>query len=308
MDPDGAGADSGGGADAAAVADAAIADANVDAAPRRCDPTAPFGRLIAMDRLNDVDDNWDESAVLSPDELTLYFASTRSGGIGSLDIYVATRTSRDDDFADPGLLAGVNTPNVEREMSISGDGLFLYAMEGAGECGGSATTCHISVATRPDTNSAFDGFHPVDALNDAEWDGEPYILPDRSAIYFVSNRNSTSDIFRAARSGDTFGQPIPVAGTNLATSAAEGSPVVTPDELNLYFFSNRDSDGGIYYATRTSPSVGFSDPVPLTEINSLGYVWPSWISADNCVLYFSYAHNYGNYYGNYDLYYAVRGQ
>ena len=41
------------------------------------------------------------NAAFSPDELSLYFVSTRAGGLGGADIWVSRRASLDSPWADP---------------------------------------------------------------------------------------------------------------------------------------------------------------------------------------------------------------
>jgi Tol biopolymer transport system component len=62
---------------------------------------------------------------LSADGLSLYFASKRSG---NSELYVARRTSLDDDFGEPAAVpgAGVNTPSEERMPWLSADERTLY--------------------------------------------------------------------------------------------------------------------------------------------------------------------------------------
>ncbi len=63
---------------------------------------------------------------VSPDGLELYFASWRSGGYGSGDIYVAKRAAADDPWSDAvNLGPGVNSPYGETNPTLSPDGLLL---------------------------------------------------------------------------------------------------------------------------------------------------------------------------------------
>src|SRR5215470_1941714 len=83
--------------DAAAIDTTGPVDAgDADAAPRRCSPTAPFQSPVKLAAIDTADS--DENAWLSPDELTLYFSSTRTGTLGGYDIFMATRANRDANF------------------------------------------------------------------------------------------------------------------------------------------------------------------------------------------------------------------
>src|SRR5581483_11266851 len=80
--------------DASSDADAGISDAQVDAFDGyvpMCDVDAAFPPPIAFSKLNGTTN--DAHLRLAPNELTGYFQSVRDGGLGSYDVYKATRTS-----------------------------------------------------------------------------------------------------------------------------------------------------------------------------------------------------------------------
>lgn len=69
----------------------------------------------------------DYSPELSLDGLTLYFSSSRPGGLGEGDLYVTTRASTDDPWGPPqNLGANVNSSYFEGQPSISANGKTLY--------------------------------------------------------------------------------------------------------------------------------------------------------------------------------------
>jgi len=108
----------------ARLADTPLPDAPLDAAAR-CDRGKPFGTPVKITELNSAAD--DHSATLTADELTVLFASSRSGGPGGLDIYIATRPTRSDPWSAPSLINGVNTARQESRPVITADGLFLFS-------------------------------------------------------------------------------------------------------------------------------------------------------------------------------------
>lgn len=73
---------------------------------KRCTPAAPFQPRVSLTSLNTADS--DENGWLSPDELSIYFDSTRSGTLGLYDIFMATRVSKDADFGNVTPVMGVN--------------------------------------------------------------------------------------------------------------------------------------------------------------------------------------------------------
>src|SRR5262249_3163816 len=65
---------------------------------------------------------------LSPDELTIYFTSDRTGGAGALDIWFARRTSKVSSFGTPEPLHSINTAANESDASFATDGLSVWFM------------------------------------------------------------------------------------------------------------------------------------------------------------------------------------
>ena len=68
----------------------------------------------------------DRAPVISADGLTIYFRSSRAGGLGSDDIYQATRRTVNDPFGDVMNLGTVNTRYDDRPEHVSPDGKTLY--------------------------------------------------------------------------------------------------------------------------------------------------------------------------------------
>ena len=73
----------------------------------------------------------DYSPSVSPDGLTLYFHSSRSGGPGGPDLYMATRNSTSEPFGAAQIVPNVNSPVVDWYPSISSDGLTLFLAGGS---------------------------------------------------------------------------------------------------------------------------------------------------------------------------------
>jgi len=64
---------------------------------------------------------------ISPDGLSLYFNSDRSGGVGNRDIWVTLRKTKDAPWGAPVNLGPmVNSPDMENNPDISSDGSTLY--------------------------------------------------------------------------------------------------------------------------------------------------------------------------------------
>jgi hypothetical protein len=83
--------------------------------------------------------------------------------------------------------------------------------------------------------------------------------------------------------------------------------VVAPDELTLFFASNRRADPNrtdtdIWMARRSSVADGFDAPMQLDQLNTENADVPTWVSADGCVLYITSGQNLA-----YGIYVATRG-
>ena len=144
----------------------------------------------------------------------------------------------------------------------------------------------LFVATRTAIVSPFSG---LVELTELESDGEdaPYVLPDGSALYFQSHRNGTDlDIYRAENDGTGFHSVAPLAMIN--TNADESMPVVSPDELTIYFFRHGvpNRDDGVWMATRSAATDMFGTPAFVDGLNMpYAAAKPIWISPDGCRLY-----------------------
>ncbi|HEY4057726.1 MAG TPA: hypothetical protein VGM39_14025 [Kofleriaceae bacterium] len=261
---------------------------DIDAAPPppRCDPSKPFGTPTKVDALDIANAN-DMHVALSQDELTLVFASDRAGGQGLFDIYTSTRGSQAAPWSAPTPLT-LNTPGDETRPTLSADQLSLFATYRPTP----NSSYLVERATRGSTSEAFGPLSSVNIVNAVAGNYDPFVTPDLSAIYFTSNRNSGTngeDIYVATGNASGFSTPTPVVGTSLDTVDDETNPVVTPDQLNLYFRSDRGGANqlDVWYASRASMATGFGTPVNLSAVNTTASETPAWISADNCVLYFA---------------------
>lgn len=215
---------------------------------------------------------------LSPDERTAYFSypvdeqNTR--------IAFATRPDKTSPFSESITEDALQVPGAkDLSPSVPAAALSLYfesPRSGKWQLYQSTRSSIVDSFSTP-TLLLGQGFQ--DAVN-----GGPYVLPDDSALYF---HNETGDICRAERVGVGFAYRTVIA--EIATASIESFPVVSPDELTLYFQSNRPGGKGNYdmwVASRSSKSSPFGEAVPLKSLNTAGFDIPSWISADACRLYF----------------------
>jgi len=124
---------------------------------------------------------------LSSDGLTLYFDSNRSGGNGTVDIWVTTRATIDDPWMEAGNLGStVNTEAREISPCISADGLWLlFRSYGRGSGQGN---CDLWLSTRATPTDPW-GI-PVNLgppVNSRGCEHEPSLSADGLTLFFGSN-------------------------------------------------------------------------------------------------------------------------
>ena len=119
---------------------------------------------------------------LSTDGLALYFRSSRSGGYGSRDIWVAMRQTVDDpSWEAVNLGPTVNTEHIESNPDISADGLTLYFYS---DRPGGYGDRDLWISTRSTTNDSWS--EPVNlgpAVNSSYREGGPTISADAYAAH-----------------------------------------------------------------------------------------------------------------------------
>jgi hypothetical protein len=233
---------------------------------------------------------------ISRDGKTFYMASTRPGGLGGIDIWVATRAHLDEPWGPPvNVGAPVNSEADDFCPTIDRDGhrfFFVSRRAIAGSCGGSDI-----YATRLRNDGGFE--QPVNLgceVNSAFDEASPFLLPERGGgpvLYFSSTRPGLGvggDLYRSESHAGGFRPAHLVAGVN--SEFDDGQPNLRRDGLELFFYSTRpdpEALGGpdLYVATRASTADPWSTPLNLgPEVNSpAGETRPS-LSWDGTTLYF----------------------
>lgn len=190
------------------------------------------------------------SPCLSRDGLTMWFASARSGGQGSWDIWEATRTTRASAWVISGLVVELNSIGEDHPKYVDATNRKMYF-----------------VSTRPGT-LGYDSFDAARDDHGAMWttisaladlsspaqDAIQHVSDDELRAFITSNRagaDGSFDFYVAERNGaaDRFGPPTPVAELN--TPFDEVHAWLSSDERTIVFSSNRDGLGfDLYTASR----------------------------------------------------------
>ena len=266
--------------------------------------------------------------------LTLYFASTRPGGVGSNDIWVSRRASVTDDWGEPeNLGAPVNSVALEVGPSLSANGQFILfsssrpsSPDEVGVCGTGVGTPHphcdndLWIARR-DCDEECGWGEPVNlgpAVNTPLFEGGQALWGRQ--LYF--NRGGTANPLAGAPDpgppGDIYGNELslplatgevsfvsptaePVAELNSA--AVDQRPSFSLDGREIFFTSARDGTPDIWVSTRRTIFSPWDPPRKLTVINTDAQELHPSISADGTTLYFS-----SNRAGTPDLYVSHRSR
>ena len=236
-----------------------------------------FGQRARLEApFNSPADDWSMS--MTADGLTAVFSSTRSGGYGSDDLWVVTRTALNEPWGEPvNLGPSVNTGASEGYPSISPDGLTLLFSEmfasttsrplRPGGRGGQ----DLWMTTRPTTEDNWGT--PVNlgaVVNSTADDRCPCISSDGLSLYFGSNRPGSSelDLWVSTRPDKSSPWTTPVnLGPAVNSADDDSDPSLSPDGLTL-FFASWGRPGGLgshdlYVSTRTSGADSWGQAVNL---------------------------------------------
>lgn len=249
-----------------------------------CDPETPFIHVAPVAGLESA--LGEQSAQLSRDELTIVFSRlTISAPVLSRygDLYMAHREHLGDDFREVVALDELNTGANEISPSLSDDQHTLYFARG-----GPAVRYQIFAASWPSPRGPLGNSVPI-ALGDAgESELEPYITS--SAIFFTARRgDGSASLFTAAGRRTSFEPAHRLESLEIhAPAGAYGSPVVSSDELTIYFSAPPDnaSQPDIWISSRSSVDRPFGAARAIAELNTVSGERPAWISEDSCRLYF----------------------
>lgn len=187
----------------------------------------------------------DFSLRLSSDGKALYFASTRSGGFGKADMYVATRISRHHPWGPARNLGPrVNTEAFEAFPTPSADGTMLYFNRSTTFDSEDSDIWFASRASRKAEWRVPKRAPP--GINSRRAEFSPSLSPDGKTLYFASARSGSIEVWVSTRLDRTrdWGTPKRLgSGVNVPRSMTL-APFVSNDQRSLYFMSARSGGGG----------------------------------------------------------------
>jgi hypothetical protein len=265
----------------------------------RCDKTKPFGRPTLVDGINTASS--DGSARLSFDEKTLYLTRWNP----TSKILEADRPSTDAKWVEAPILAALTSKSIDGAATVTADELTMFLHS---DRPGTAGSLDIWLSKRTAVTAEWGVPTRVAAVNGTARDSDPYVRPDGKMLVFTSTRGTRGDAnLYAAYVDETQTASAPRALTELNTSADEDNPVLAADGLAIYFARRGPGSQDIFVARRQTLTEKFGTPTRIDELATPTDERPTWISADECVLYFSMAGAPGGY-ATTDVYVAERPQ
>lgn len=302
-------------ADSGAAADAKDAAAVDDGS---CNPAKAFGTPVLVQGL--ADPGYDERFPrLTPDELRVYYAlAPKNNGMSAL--FTATRASPTGGFGPPVAVAGLTGgTGSDNNITVSADGLWALISSNRTQQSVNPNVSQIWATSRASAASPFAAPNWTNTgWGSQNGDFDPYFVPGAGNLFYSANMpfNGTAAHIRRAvlldptSSPPSFGNAPPPDFSTGNAAAEDRAPVVTADELRIYFASNSGPSGGtmaggnIWTSTRVSKAVGWVAPTMVSELAGFGtYPRPGWISPDDCRLYL-----WSNKAGSEDVYVATRGK
>lgn len=245
----------------------------------RCDPNKPFGTpMMVLESSFRID----QSARLSPDELTLYYASYGHDGVnGQTELYVATRTSTSVPFKNPTKIAELSTSDSEGFPTVTADGLTIYYEGKLGDAGYGTLR-----ATRPSTTSPWGAPTMLTGLDLSMI----YVAPDGTRLYGVKDLPGgppyNADLHYVDLPYDGGASQV-IPGT--ASGGLQYWPVMSADGLTLFYsypmLNPYRWELGV--AKRAATSDPFGPVTKVAELDTDGGADEdaTWISPDGCTIY-----------------------
>ncbi|HWA98804.1 MAG TPA: protein kinase [Pirellulales bacterium] len=214
---------------------------------------------------------------LSPDALTLTFASERAGK--NIDLFMATRRSRNEPFGAATALTEFNSTAHDHFCALSGDGRF--AIIATGREGGMGLN-DLWQATRPKASVAFSDPAPLGIpVNSENDETAPWLSLDGSVLLLMRKELGTanSDLYLAVRSPRSgwFNEPTLVGPPISQPDTPETQSSVTSDGRLMFFSSMRPGGVGGYdiWQSRRVPKVAkvSSDDTQLKSVDRAAAEW-----------------------------------
>ena len=252
-----------------------------------------FGNPIPVPNVSS--DYGDTYVHISKDSLSLYITSLRPGGYGDRDLWVAKRSTKNDEWGTPvNLGPKVNSSGWDACASISTDNLVLYfySLNRSGGYGG----LDLWVSTRETIDDDWgEAVNLGPTFNTAGHNWAPNISADNLSLYFTCDRPGGSghfDMWVSTRETvqDEWGTPVNL-GSTINWSNWDSKPTISADGLAIFFTriityrEGKDEDFNVWFTRRATIHDDWDTPIPV-PFNTSYVEGSTSISADGSTLYF----------------------
>ena len=257
----------------------------------------------------------DNYAVLSADQLTMYFTSNRPGSLGGDDLWFATRATVDSVWEEPQNMTTLNSGFADSLPFLSPNEhvLYFYSERPSESCGKG----DIWMTSRKNKHS--DWIKPSNlgcVLNTGDNETAPAFFEDPSTeqswLFYGSDRRpgiGDFDVYASPLSEGRLAGPG-ILVTAFSSPARDTRIFIRKDGLEAFITSNREHGQGlldIWTTTRETPSDEWPQPVDLeVPLNSTYDEGSPWLSKDGTTLYFFSTRPVGGYDNKRDIWYATR--
>lgn len=242
-----------------------------------CDLSKPFGTpglVTAVDTLG--------RPFITADGLQLYYSDAATNSI-----HVATRPNLTVGFG-PATPTGIGLDQVISYLMgvhVSADGLQLY-YSGKNARGWEFS---LGTASRSSTSSSW-AKASSPALPGTRWQRDAWLSRDGRRLYYahIEGANADQELAVSELTASGFGAMRML--DELGGEGRSGEPVLSADELTIYFSTSRPSSGtgtyNIWTANRPSVDAPFANIREVVELASSSAQSPVQLSDDGCVLHF----------------------
>jgi hypothetical protein len=210
----------------------------------RPDPYGPFTSVEEISSLN----NWGDhipSPWVSKDNLRMYCWRTETN---YRPLAFTERASTSDPWL-PGVdISELSALGYVSDPTLTEDELTIFFV--GHNLPGGAGIYDIWTANRPDRNSAFGNIRHLSEINTTAWEDSPFISSDGLTLYFSSNRNGPSQIFKATRGSlsEPFGNLEHLSFFDTPGGHSR-SPCPSYDGTAFYFGSALDGEPADIYVS-----------------------------------------------------------
>lgn len=193
----------------------------------------------------------DGSPFISADGERLYLFSERAGGLGQRDIWISRRQSGAAGFAEPQLLAGINSRATDLLPWLSADEqTLIFVSDRAGGRGGA----DLWVAERDAVEADFEEPTHLAELSSGDNEGRAVLGPDGLSAFFSSERSGGRggpDLWMALRTQRQQPFLVLINLSALNSSESDQDVALSSDGTELFFASAR---GGVSRLWRSARS------------------------------------------------------